>query len=169
MSDLTPSQTVGPFFAVLLDFPPPGPTPVQPAAAGARLVTIWGIVRDGAGDPVPDALLEPWHPGLGEVVRAPTDDAGRFEFTAPRPGPTPGPGATTQAPHFALGVLARGLLHRLVTRIYFDGEPRNAADPILALVPESRRGTLVATADGPDRYRFDVVLQGRNETVFLDV
>ena len=85
------------------------------------------------------------------------------------PGPVPGPDASTQAPHVAVTVLARGLLHRVVTRIYFAGDAAaHAADPVLAAVPEGRRATLLAepTDDG---HRFDIRLQGPGETVFFDV
>ena len=82
----------------------------------------------------------------------------------------PGPGGTTQAPHINVGVFSRGLLKRLFTRIYFAGEPANAADPILALVPADRRDTLIAKPDAakPGLFRLDILLQGANETVFFD-
>jgi protocatechuate 3,4-dioxygenase, alpha subunit len=165
VSDLTPFQTVGPFFAVLLAHPAP---PGAPPPAGEPLV-VEGTVRDGTGAPVPDALLEAWHPDQGVAVRAPTDEAGRFVLRATRPSPQPGPGGAAQAPHLAVGVLARGVLTRLVTRVYLDDEPGTAADPVLALVPAARRGTLVARREAPGRYRWDLVLQGPGETVFLDV
>jgi len=85
------------------------------------------------------------------------------------PGRVPGPDGKAQAPHIAVGVLARGLLTRLVTRMYFDGEPSNGEDAVLSLVPAPRRGTLLATRIDGDRYRFDIALQGPGETVFFDV
>lgn len=165
MSDLTPYQTVGPFFQVLLDLPAAGPAD----SAGADVVTITGVVLDGAGQPVPDALLEAWHPALSRIARAPAAEGGRFELALPAPGATPGQGGATQAPHVVVGVLARGILTRLVTRVYFEDEPGNDADPVLTAVPEARRRTLVARREGPGRYRFDLVLQGPGETVFFDV
>ena len=81
----------------------------------------------------------------------------------------PGPAGSLQAPHLAIGILARGLLTRLVTRLYFEDEPSNGDDPVLALVPAERRSTLVARRIDGDRYRFDVKLQGDGETVFFDV
>jgi protocatechuate 3,4-dioxygenase alpha subunit len=186
MAGLTPFQTLGPFFdfgLVIRD----GGLVVQPEAAG-RHVAIEGTIRDGAGDPLPDGLIEVWqanaagryaHPadrgpapldpgcdGFGRVV---TDELGRFTFTTVVPGRVPGPGGGLQAPHLAVGVLGRGLLTRLVTRLYFEGEPSNAEDAVLSIVPAQRRPTLIATRIGDARYRFDIVLQGPGETVFFDV
>jgi protocatechuate 3,4-dioxygenase alpha subunit len=89
-----------------------------------------------------------------------------------KPGRVPGPNGALQAPHINVGLFARGILKRLFTRIYFAGDPANATDPILALVPADRRSTLIATrqpGSGNPIYRFDVYLQGDNETVFFDV
>jgi protocatechuate 3,4-dioxygenase alpha subunit len=153
---------------------------------------IAGQVRDGDGAPVPDALLEIWqanaagrydHPddprdaaldphfrGFG---RAGTDEQGRFRFRTIKPGPVPGLGTSMQAPHINVSVFARGLLKRLVTRIYFPTEPLNAQDPVLNAIPEvSRRATLIArlSAGGSEPVlHFDIVLQGDSETVFFDV
>ncbi len=170
---LTPSQTVGPFFALGLPWPD-GPRAVAEGTAGA----IWlrGRVLDGAGDPVPDALIETWAPPSGATTdrhafaRCPTDDAGRYAVLIPRPGPVAGPGGATQAPHVALSIFARGLLDRVVTRVYFPDEAEaNAADPILAAIAdESARSTLIAVADG-DGYVFDIRLQGEHETVFFSI
>ena len=85
------------------------------------------------------------------------------------PGRVPGPDDALQAPHLLLGILARGILTRLVTRVYFADEPSTRDDPILSLVPAERRSTLIATPLGGDRYRFDLTLQGDGETVFFDV
>ncbi len=183
MSELTPSQTVGPFLHIGLPWPD-GPEVVPADRPGA--VVIAGTVRDGEGTPVPDALVETWqadpdgrftHPddprgpagdfrGFG---RCPTDADGRYWIRTVKPGPLPTPDGGTEAPHINVSVLARGLLDRVVTRIYFpDEEPANAADPVLSTVDEDRRGTLVARAvDGG--YRFDIRLQGNGETVFFDV
>ena len=81
----------------------------------------------------------------------------------------PGPGNTLQAPHIALGMIGPGILKRLVTRVYFSDAPENADDPILALIPEDRRATLIATREnGSNIYRFDIHLAGPRETVFLE-
>jgi protocatechuate 3,4-dioxygenase alpha subunit len=181
---LTPSQTVGPYFAIGLTWED-GPFVIPEGTEGA--IWIRGRVTDGEGEPVPDAMVETWqadpdgrfdHPddprglaggdfrGFG---RAGTDADGRFAILTVKPGPVPGPGGTTQAPHIVVSVFARGLLNRVVTRIYFPEEAdANASDPILALVPEDRRETLIAerTDDG---YRFDVRLQGEGETAFFDI
>jgi protocatechuate 3,4-dioxygenase alpha subunit len=186
MRGLTSFQTLGPFFdfgLVIRD----GGSVAQPGAGG-RHVTIEGTVRDGAGDALPDALIEVWqanaagkyaHPADGGTApldpacdgfgRVATDELGRFRFSTVVPGRVPGPGQTLQAPHLAVGVLARGLLTRLVTRLYFEDEPSNSEDAILALVPSARRSTLVASRVADGHYRFDIVLQGAGETVFFDV
>jgi protocatechuate 3,4-dioxygenase alpha subunit len=173
---VTPSQTVGPFFSIGLPWPE-GPFAVSQDEPGA--FTISGTVTDGEGAPIPDAVVESWQAdeqgrfaereGFRGFARVATGDTGTFAIRTVKPAPLPGPGGTTQAPHIAVSLFARGLLHRVVTRIYFpDEEAANAADPILAGVPADRRGTLVAhpAADG---YRFDIHLQGSHETVFFDV
>ena len=165
---LTPFQTVGPYFAVL-------PLEGENSASIAATITIEGVVRDGAGAIVPDALIETWQAdGAGRCdavdasfrgfARAMTDESGRYEIRTVLPGSI----AKGHAPHILVGVLARGVLTRLVTRIYFPDQAANATDPILALVPASRRATLIATATAPDRYRFDITLQGPGETAFFD-
>jgi protocatechuate 3,4-dioxygenase alpha subunit len=179
---LTPSQTIGPFHEIELPLPEGGH--VVPAGSQGA-VRIAGRVIDGNGEPVGDALLEVWQanrsgsyqhddagpvgatPGFGRVATA---GDGSYELWTVKPGQIPGPGGTTQAPHILVSVFARGLLDRLVTRIYFpDEDEANAADPVLALVPDAAaRSTLVATADG-DGLRFDIHLQGERETVFFAV
>ena len=143
----TPSQTVGPFFEICLTQWANGPV------ADAAGVRIGGYVIDGAGDPVPDAMIETWDGAL--FARAGTNDEGRWEVT------------TRKAPLLDVNVFARGLLNRVVTRIYF-ADSDNSADPVFTAVPEDRRDTLLATPDG-DGYRFDIVLQGDGETVFFQV
>jgi protocatechuate 3,4-dioxygenase alpha subunit len=187
----TPSQTVGPFFAIALPWPD-GPYVVPEGTPGA--ITIAGRVTDGAGDPVPDALVETWQagpdggfgrpdgprpPGDGAAAafrgfgRCPTDDDGRYRIITVRPAALPAGDGGTEAPHIDVSVFARGLLDRLVTRIYFPDEPdANAADPVLSSFIDNerlRRDSLVAIADGPGVYRFDIRLQGDAETVFFDV
>lgn len=181
----TPNQTVGPYFAIGLA--PLYRDDLAPAGVEGARVHISGRVLDGDGAPVGDALLELWqadaagryaHPaddrgastdprftGFGRVA---TDPDGRFGFTTIRPGAIPGPAGRMQAPHLAVGVFMRGLLRHLVTRIYFDGEPANADDPILTLVPDARRDTLVARTIRPGEFAWDVILQGDRETVFFD-
>ena len=185
MPSPTPSQTIGPFFGVLV--PERGALLMAaPEASGPRVV-VTGVVRDGRGAPVPDALVEVWqadaggrwnHPddlraaGLGAAFggfgRIHTDASGGFTIETIRPGAAPGPDGASQAPHLLIGLFARGLLTRLVTRIYFDDEAANEQDPVLRRVPAARRSTLVAARRG-GRYCFDIVLQGPRETVFFDV
>jgi protocatechuate 3,4-dioxygenase alpha subunit len=186
MAELTPFQTVGPFFAICLS--EAGCAHVATEAAIGQHITIEGTVRDGAGALIPDSLVEIWqanaagryaHPddhqakpldhNFSGYGRAPTDDEGCFLIETVKPGRVPGPDHTLQAPHLLLGILARGILTRLVTRMYFEDEPSTAEDPILALVPAARRPTLIARRVGEDRYRFDLRLQGDGETVFFDV
>ncbi len=186
MAELTPFQTVGPFFAICLS--QPGCARIATEKAAGRHITIEGTVRDGTGAVVPDSLVEIWQanaagryahpddhqpkpldPDFTGYGRAPTDDDGRFVIETVMPGRVPGPGETLQAPHLLLGILARGILTRLVTRVYFEDEPSTHDDPILSLVPAERRATLVAKPIGDDRYRFDLKLQGEGETMFFDV
>lgn len=182
----TPSQTVGPYFAIGLPWPE-GPHVVPLDTPDA--IRIAGTVYDGEGKPVPDNLLETWQAdpegrfadlhGYGEQSELPgfrgfarvgfEDGDGSFEVVTVKPGRVPGPGGALQAPHIDVTVFARGMLSRCVTRIYFADEPAaNAADPVLARIPEGRRATLLAQpADGG--YRFDIRLQGDGETVFFAV
>ena len=116
--------------------------------------------------PYTDKPLDPAFKGWG---RCPTDKDGMFEFTTLKPGAVPGPGNTLQAPHLAITIFMRGQLKHLFTRMYFADEAANADDPILALVEDkARRETLIARKEGEGRYRWDVILQGKNETVFFD-
>ncbi|MEV1248275.1 protocatechuate 3,4-dioxygenase subunit alpha [Nonomuraea sp. NPDC050022] len=161
--ELTPSQTVGPFFSHALPYPHDWEL-VPAGHAGAIMLT--GRVLDGAGEPVPDALLELWLGrtgdrgallrGDGEVSgfgRCATAPDGSFRFRTARP----------EGAYLSLQVFARGLLRSLLTRVYLEDLP----DPLLDGLEPERRGTLIATGSG-DRYRFDVRLQGDGETVFLD-
>ena len=180
----TPWQTVGPFFHDALPYPD-GSAVVGPGRPGA--LTLHGHVYDGEGTPVPDALLEVWQadeqgsfnerPGIFAAPaddgfrgfgRSATDADGHYAFTTVRPAGVPTEDGAQQAPHLAVSVFARGMLRRVVTRIYFEDSPENADDPFLSSVDEGRAGTLVATRE-EDGYRFDVRLQGADETVFLDV
>jgi protocatechuate 3,4-dioxygenase alpha subunit len=163
MPEPTPPQTVGPFFSIGLPWPD-GPEVVVRGSAGA--IALHGSVYDGEGAPVPDALVETWQaPGLGcrGFGRCPTDDDGRWEIVTRKPE-----GADGEAPHVAVAVFARGLLHRVPTRLYFaDENAANAADPLLSSLDPQRRATLLAEPDGAGGYRFDIHLQGDHETVFL--
>ena len=164
----TPSQTIGPFFAVGLIWPD-GPEVVPAGTPGA--VRVGGRVLDGAGDPVADALVETWQAGpAGGFGRCATDAEGRWAVRTVKPGPLPAPDGGVEAPHLEMLVFARGLLHRLVTRIYFPDEAEaNAADPLLTSIKDSQvRARLVAAADG-DGLRFDIRLQGDQETPFLAI
>jgi protocatechuate 3,4-dioxygenase, alpha subunit len=181
------SQTVGPFFIIGCAWLNRNEI-VGEGVAGEQ-VTIEGRVADGDGKPVPDALLETWqansqgkyaHPddtqnrpsepnfqGFGRIA---TDDDGKFRFTTIKPGPVPGLDGKAQAPHLAVSVFARGLLRRLVTRIYFPDESGNSEDYVLNLVEPERRGTLIAKKTAkPGWFEWNVVLQGDGETVFFDV
>ncbi len=162
----TPSQTIGPFFHFALAAT--GSADREEAPDGR--IEISGRVLDGRGAGVSDALLEIWQTGEAPAfVRAATDEEGRFTFRTLKPRALPSPSGALQAPHLAVGVFARGLLKRLVTRIYFEGAVENERDLVLSFVAESRRPTLVAEqASGGSRFRFDIVLQGPAETVFFD-
>lgn len=173
----TPGQTVGPFFGHALPYER-GHELVPPGTPGA--IRLHGTVYDGAGDPVPDALLEITQADAAGRVRGaegtlardgmtwtgwgrcPTTRGGTYAFTTVEPGPTDG-----RAPFFAVTVFARGLLNRLFTRAYVPGSPGLADDPLLAGLDEDRRGTLVAVREEDGSLRFDVRLQGDGETVFL--
>ncbi|MPY78950.1 MAG: protocatechuate 3,4-dioxygenase subunit alpha [Actinophytocola sp.] len=162
----TPSQTVGPYLHIGLTWDD-GPYVVPEGTPGA--VWLRGTVFDGAGQVITDALVETWQadvdgrfdPGWRGFGRSDTRDGGYAIHTV-LPGAVPG-----QAPHIDVSVFARGLLHRVVTRIYFP-EHEHSDDPVLASVPPERHDTLIATRTD-DGYRFDVRIQGERETVFFDV
>ena len=167
----TPSQTVGPFFSI-------GMQPVEVAIepVGEQL-TIQGRVLDGEGNGVNDAVIETWQAdSAGHYAdrssrgwgRAATDSSGRFRFSTTKPGRLAGVGDVVHAPHIAVTIFARGLLRHLVTRIYFPDEPSNASDHILSSVPDDRRATLIARAAGLDSFEWNVILQGKDETVFFE-
>jgi protocatechuate 3,4-dioxygenase, alpha subunit len=175
MRGTTPSQTVGPYLALGLPWPD-GPEVVARDAPGA--IRVHGFLVDGAGEPVPDGLIETWQAdpdgrfggafrGFG---RAPTGEDGAWEIFTRKPGRVAAPDGTLQAPHIAVSVFARGLLARVVTRIYFGDEPdANAADPVLAQIADPvARATLIARP-GAEGYRFDVHLQGPDETLFFAI
>ena len=163
--DPTPSQTVGPFFGFALPFADDAQA-VDPRTPGAARIE--GQVLDGAGKPVPDALVEIWQ--TDQFARCRTDPEGAFHFVVVKPGEIPGPHGRAQAPHLNVTVFARGLLRHLVTRLYFPEEKTaNAADPVLQLITEAEaRSTLVA-AEAGGVLRFDIQLQGDRETVFFAI
>lgn len=184
----TTSQTVGPYFSIGLtrlkkvDL-------VGPGVSGER-ITIAGRVLDGDRKPVSDAMIEIWQanshgkyahpeddqkkplePGFQGFGRIPVDERGKFSFTTIKPGAVPGPNGNPQAPHIAVSVFMRGLLRRLVTRIYFPDEPANAGEFVLNLVERERRATLIAkkNANQIGTLEWNVILQGPDETVFFDI
>ena len=189
MPEPTPSQTVGPYFAIRLPWPD-GPFVVSEGTPGA--ITITGRLYDGAGNVIPDGLIETWqagpdgrftHPddprgpaqdggqsfrGFG---RCPTAPDGSYRIVTVKPGPLPTPDGDIEAPHLDVSVFARGLLNRVVTRMYFPDEmAANAANPVLCSISQqARRATLIAVPEPQGELRFDIWLQGERETVFFDV
>jgi protocatechuate 3,4-dioxygenase alpha subunit len=182
----TPSQTVGPYLHLGLT---DRGSISRIAGDGAKGERIWLTFRvmDGDGIPVPDAMIELWQadsdgnyanqessadsPAFRGFGRLATAEDGSCTFETIRPGRVPGPDESLQAPHINVSILGRGILKRLSTRVYFAGDPANAADPVLALVPENRRAALLAQP-GPthaNNWSFDVHLRGEGETVFFDV
>ncbi|HET7367743.1 MAG TPA: protocatechuate 3,4-dioxygenase subunit alpha [Gaiella sp.] len=176
---------MGPFFGFAL-FERVGNELVAPDAPGA--ITIVGAVVDGNGDVVPDAIVEVWQANEAGRYADPADrrhdlplsdgftgfgrsdtESGGFSFVTVKPGRVPGADGALQAPHVDVAVFARGLLDRLVTRLYFPDETEaNAADPLLSMLDPTDAATLVAVPDG-DGLRFDIRLQGERQTVFLAV
>jgi len=187
------SQTIGPFFKFALDHP--AWSDLTADGAHGERIRIAGRVLDGDGAPVPDALLEIWQanaagkyahpedtqdrpldPNFRGFGRTCVDDEGRFAFATIVPGAVPAADGTPQAPHVNVSIFARGLLRRLVTRVYFgDRTAENNGDPLLRSIADPAvRATLIAereapAAGEPTTYRFNIVLQGANETAFLDV
>jgi protocatechuate 3,4-dioxygenase, alpha subunit len=174
----TPSQTVGPFFHFAL-LREPCHELVDPADPAA--LTLAGVVLDGTGQPVTDGMVEIWQadaegryadPGrhLAGFGRSGTDENGRYTFVTAKPGRVPASDGRLQAPHIALAVFARGLLKQPLTRVYFpDEDAANAEDPLLSSIEDpARRARLVARHDGAG-LRFDVRLQGEDQTPFLAV
>ena len=185
MPSVTPSQTIGPFyFGTIIngyrhDLAPPG-------VPGERIDIVLTL-HDVQGAIVPDGLLEIWQansagrynhpddrrnlpldPGFEGFGRASTDTSGCSHFSTVKPGRVPWPAGGMQAPHINISIFARGVLNRLATRLYFDGDPANGEDPVLNLVEPARRATLIARRDGSGVWRLPIHLGGANETVFFD-
>ena len=175
----TPGQTVGPFFGYALPYD--GGEALVPIGH-PRAIRLHGTVYDGAGEPVPDAIIELWQADeAGELPqvegsrardewvftgfgRAPVDDTGHYSFTTIVPGAS----SEGSAPFFAVTIFARGLLHRLMTRAYLPlAHEAAAADPLLGSLPVERRETLIVRPD-EHGFVFDIRLQGAGETVFLE-
>lgn len=160
----TPSQTVGPYLHIGLC------GPIGPVLVPGGPVRIHGRVLDGAGEAVPDAVVEVWQADAdgsyrsGLFGRCDTREAGNFAFVTVKPRTVDG-----RVPYLDVSVFARGLLKRVVTRIYFPDDLENAVDPLLELVPAERRSTLVAVAEDDGSLRFDIRLQGEGETVFFEL
>ncbi len=204
MSEITPSQTVGPFFAYGLapkgrcQWDPNGSYSwketvgdnlITPDATGQK-IRIEGRVIDGDGKPINDAMIEIWQAdsqgryahARGEQPRpnakftgfgrSATDKDGVYSFDTVKPGAVAGPNGARQAPHIVVCIFSRGMLRQIYTRLYFEDEATNASDQILTLVPGDRRGTLIAHKEMRGAlpvYRFDIRVQGDNETVFFDI
>jgi protocatechuate 3,4-dioxygenase, alpha subunit len=183
----TASQTVGPFFSIGLS---DGARPALVSPSDPDAVRLRGVVLDGMGEPVDDALIEIWqanragryaHPedtreeipledGFDGFGRCATGPHGVYDFVTVKPGPVPAPDGSMQAPHIAMSVFARGLLKRLATRVYFPDETEaNHADPVLSSIEDpAERSTLVARAENGS-LRFDIRMQGDRQTAFFDV
>jgi protocatechuate 3,4-dioxygenase, alpha subunit len=183
---VTPSQTVGPYFAIGLPYDTSNLIVPEGTASAIRIT---GTIYDGRGEVIPDHLIEFWQPdseghfadiyGYGEHSRLEgfrgfgrygvEDGDGTYSILTVKPGRVPGPSGQLQAPHIDVTLFARGMLNRVVTRIYFADETEaNANDQVLATVPADRRNTLLAQPT-PDGYGFDIHLQGPGETVFFDI
>jgi protocatechuate 3,4-dioxygenase alpha subunit len=179
------AQTVGPYLHIGLTWL--NTERIAGSGAKGEQVVIQGRLLDGDSVGVSDGLVEIWqanaagkyaHPddrqkkaldkGFRGFGRIPTDAKGHFRFSTIKPGPVPGPGGKLQAPHLSVTVFMRGLLKHLSTRIYFPGDPANAHDPVLKRVPAARRATLVAKRKARGVLEWNIVLQGRDETVFFD-
>ena len=155
----TPSQTVGPFYSIGLDREPANAL-VSPDAPDALRVA--GRLIDGAGEPISDGLIEIWSATARAWGRCGTADDGSFWFVLAKP-----PAAGGEAPRYDVFIFARGLLRHQLTRLYFPDEPdANASDPVLSALAEVDRATLVAE-QGDGGLRFDIRMQGEQQTVFF--
>ena len=188
MLEQSPSQTVGPFFHYGLIFG--GENDLVTEEVRGERIRLTGLVLDGDGAPIPDAMIEIWQADAGGCFNHPADprqaeadpafrgfgrsdtkDGGFYHFKTIRPGAVPWRGEGEQAPHVNVRVFSRGMLIHAVTRLYFPESPANDSDPVLGSIEPERRGTLIAarveSADLPT-YRLDIHLQGEGETVFFN-
>lgn len=185
-NEATPSQTIGPFyFGTLIKAYSHDLAPAN--VTGERIDLVLSLY-DADGAIVPDGLFEIWQanshgrynhpedrrnlpldPGFEGFGRASTDGDGCSHFSTIKPGRVPWPEGGLQAPHINISIFARGLLNRLATRLYFDGNPANADDPVLKKIEPKRRATLLAKRDDKGTWRQPIHLGGPNETVFFDV
>jgi protocatechuate 3,4-dioxygenase alpha subunit len=166
---ISPSQTIGPFSHEAWRWACDASAAV---AAGSTTLTVSGIVRDGTGTPIDDAMIEAWSPAAVEAEaalalpgfrRSPTDMTGRYAFTLTRPAVT-GAGE----PLAFITVFARGLVLHQFSAVFLEDDGGLARSDILQQVPEDRRATLIARKTGPAAYEWDIRMQGDNETVFFD-
>jgi protocatechuate 3,4-dioxygenase alpha subunit len=173
----TPSQTAGPFLSIGTEWLADGSIAAVGAAGG---IIVTGRVLDGAGMPVTDAVLEFWQadadgryppetaPDWTGFTRALTDHEGRYRLQTVAPGRVAAGDGTPQAPHIDVSIFARGLLQRLVTRIYLsDEEAANALDPVLCSISEAAAASSLIARAGPGGYELDLRLQGDGETIFF--
>jgi protocatechuate 3,4-dioxygenase alpha subunit len=179
------SQTIGPYLRIGLEWMQV--EDMAPKGVAGERVSIRGRITDADGKPVNDAAVEIWQanshgryahpddrqdkplePNFRGYGRSLTNEQGEFRFNTIKPGRVPGPGGNQQAPHLSVTIFMRGLLKQLQTRIYFPDDPANAGDAVLELVPTERRATLIARRTGDGTLEWNVVLQGKNETVFFD-
>jgi protocatechuate 3,4-dioxygenase alpha subunit len=165
MAGLTPFQTVGPFLHLGLLA---GRDPMT-AEGLTTPIAITGRLLDGAGAGIEDGALEFWAAGFDGIGRVWAEAGGLYRLSAVKPRSRVDSSGVVHAPHFAVRVLARGILTEYLTRVYFDDEPDNSLDDVLRLVPDARRATLIAVAGLPPAYHHDIVVQGERETVFFEV
>lgn len=161
---LSPFQTVGPYLHLGLR----AGRAAMTAPGLTTTIAIEGQLMDGAGQGIPDGVLEFWAVGFAMVGRVWTASDGGYRLDTVKPQ-TRLDADGVHAPHFAVRVLGRGILTEYLTRVYFADEPDTGRDVVLAAVPADRRDTLVAQPRAGGTYRFDVVVQGEGETVFFDV
>jgi len=186
---MTPSQTVGPYLHIGLDWL--NTTELAPSGVAGERIVLQGRMWDADGQPIPDGLVEIWQAnsygryahsadtralpleaGFTGFGRTPTDAQGRFRFATIKPGQVPGANGQLQAPHIMVHVFGRGLIKQLVTRVYFPGDAAHALDPVLLQVPAARRDTLIAkpVAGQTGSLEWDIFIgSGGNETVFFAI
>jgi protocatechuate 3,4-dioxygenase alpha subunit len=165
VAGLTPFQTVGPYLHLGLRV---GLTPMT-APGRTTPVVLEGRLLDGAGDGIADGVLEFWAAGFDGLGRVWTGSDGHYRLETVKPATRVDADGAVHAPHFAVRVLARGVLTEYLTRVYFADEPETGRDIVLQAVPADRRATLIAVAAAPSEYHLDIVVQGKRETVFFDV